>query len=173
VRIVHRLPYYVEQTTLAVRGEVLRVRPFQIIVWVSIGLREMPDWDARTPHLPAILDPGNNHNLSISQNQLVRWAGIRPELLRPLGVVRERGMHVPLHAARAWLHRNVPGTREIDRRQPHPLVLERGIAVYPEGEASAPRLPLLGLRALTNTGLYTAIDGARQEVSIRTARPWW
>jgi hypothetical protein len=158
---------------LSVRGEAVRVRPYQIIVWVSIGPRRDSAWDPRTPHFPAILDPGNNHNLLIYASQLLRWAGIRPESLPLLGALRERGRRVPLYAATVWLHRNLPGTRDVGEREPYPLILEDGIAVDPDEGASAPHLPLLGLRALTDNRLRTMIDGERRRLSIRTGAPWW
>ena len=40
-----------------------------------------PDWDARSPIFPALLDTGNNHNFSIQQSQITRWAGIQPQYL--------------------------------------------------------------------------------------------
>jgi hypothetical protein len=53
--------------------------------------------------------------------------------------------------------------------EPHPLKLQQGIAVYPED--IGPRLPVLGLRALTQNQLHVAIDPERMRVSIRT--PDW
>jgi hypothetical protein len=54
------------------RGERVKIRPFQIIVHVSLS--DIPIWDPRTPLIPALLDTGNNHNFSIQEHQLVRWA---------------------------------------------------------------------------------------------------
>jgi hypothetical protein len=170
---LHRLPYFRAPTTVSVAGDSVRVRPFQIIVWVSIGLRPGRTWNPRTPRFPAILDPGNNHNFLIFTTQLMHWAGIRPVLLPLLGAVRERGRRMPLRAATLWLHRNVPGTREPSTASPHPLDLTDGIAVDQHEGVSAPHLPLLGLRALTHNRLYTVIDGDRLQVSICTRRRWW
>ena len=52
MKILNRLPYSNEQTTVNVREEVVRVRPYQIVVWVSLhknvkGTREA---DERKPH---------------------------------------------------------------------------------------------------------------------------
>ena len=148
----------------------MAVRPYQIIVWVSVSIRELLEWDARTPRLPAILDPGNNHNFSISRGHLLRWAGIDSKLLDLLGEIRERGQKLPLHAAALWLHSNRPGTREVQPdAAPCRLTLTKGLALYPD--ATGARLPLVGLRALTQNHLYLTIDGQQRSASLRT--PDW
>jgi hypothetical protein len=45
-----------------------------------------------------------------------------------------------------------------------------GIAIYPD--EAAPRLPVLGLRALTDNRLYLAIDTDRRLLSLLTM-DWW
>ena len=50
------------------------------------------------------------------------------------------------------------------------LRLARGIAIHPASEAY-PRLPLLGLRAILSNHLYLAVDGERQQATLRT--PDW
>jgi hypothetical protein len=101
--------------------------------------------------LPAVLDTGNNHNFSIGHSHLVRWAGIQPRGLRQLRAVRERGKRIPLHAARLWLHPNVPGKRQVAGVEPIPLKIEEGIAIYPDGDA--PRLPVLELSSISDAEL--------------------
>lgn len=170
MRILNRLPYFAERSTLSVRGEEQRVRAYQIIVWVSINLQDLLDWDQRLPALPAILDTGNNHNLSIGRGQLMRWAGIQPEALEKRGSLRDRGQHIPLHAATLWLHANQAATREPRRNHtPYRIHLRQGIAIYPD--ENAPRLPVLGLRALTENRLHFSVDGRKQLVWLRT--PDW
>jgi len=88
MKILDRLPYFPEHRTLSVRGEAVQVRPYQIVIWVSVNIARLREWDSRTPAFPAILDPGNNFNFSIFQSQLIRWAGIRPELLKFLGRIK-------------------------------------------------------------------------------------
>jgi hypothetical protein len=61
VKILNRLPYFKVSTTVTVRGATVRIKPYQIIVWVSISPVDL-EWDPRTPVFPAILDTGNNHN---------------------------------------------------------------------------------------------------------------
>jgi len=169
VKLLNRLPYSTEGTTETLQGEAVRIRAFQIIAWVSLGLEENVQWDPRTPRFPVVLDTGHNHNLSIARGQLLRWAGMRPELLDHIGSIRERGQRVPLHAATVWLHRNVPGERRVRPAEPFLLEVEEGIAVYTDD--TAPRLPVLGLRALTLNKLHLAIDPEGRAVNLRT--PDW
>ena len=44
--------------------------------------------------------------------------------------------------------------------------MNEGITIYPEGAPNTPRLPLLGLRAISRNGLRIVIDGKRREVTI-------
>jgi hypothetical protein len=169
VKILERLPYSGDATLVSAPGASVRVKPYQIVVAVSVSLQALREWDPRMPGFPAILDTGNNHSLSISRGHLLRWAGLQPEALRIIGAMRERQQRIPLHAASVWLHRNRPGERVLKDQEPHPLKLQQGIAVYPDD--IGPRLPVLGLRALTQNQLHLAIDPERMSVSIRT--PDW
>lgn len=170
MRILDRLPYFAESTTVLLPNEVVRVKPHQIIAWVSVSIAQVLEWDARTPAFPAILDPGNNFNFSIFESQLIRWAGTRPELLRVLGYIRMQGKRYPRHAADLWLHPNIAGSRDRQPgREPFRLNLDRGIAVYPDTAPRPPHLPLVGLRGLTDNHLQLAIDGKHREVSLHTS----
>ena len=81
MKLLDRLPYSTEGSTETAPGEAVRIKPFQIIAWVSLGIEEIAQWDPRTPRFPVVLDTGHNHNLSIARGQLLRWAGIPPERL--------------------------------------------------------------------------------------------
>ncbi len=169
VKILDRLPYSSGPTVVSASGGTVRVKPYQIVVAISVGLQAEREWDSRVPAFPAILDTGNNHNLSVSQGHLLRWAGLQSESLRIIGAIRERQHRIPLHAASVWLHRNRPGERTLRDQEPQPLNLEEGIAIYPDD--IGPRLPVLGLRALTRNQLHLAVDPERMRVSLRT--PDW
>jgi hypothetical protein len=172
MKIVDRMPYFTRRTEVPVRGENVAVKPYQIIVWVSVGEAGELEWDPRTPLFPAVFDPGHNHNFGIFPSQLLRWAGIAPDALPLRGAVREGGTRMPLHSATVWLHRNKRGTRDV-RGEPYPMILEEGISLYPNEGEKAAHLPLLGLRALTDNNLVSTIDGDNQWVTIRTSRRWW
>ncbi len=169
MKILDRLPYSSDATFVSAPRGSMRVKPYQIVAAISVSLQALLEWDPHTPRFPAILDTGNNHNLSISRGHLLRWAGLQPEALRIIGAIRERQQRISLHAASVWLHRNRPGERALRDQEPHPLKLQQGIAVYPDD--IGPRLPVLGLRALTQNQLHLAIDPERMRVNLRT--PDW
>ncbi len=80
---------------------------------------------------------------------------------------------VALLAGNVWLHANEPGKRDTFSDQPPFCVqLDNGFAVA-SNRANAPRLPLLGLRALRWANLHSSIDGKNCHASIRTARRFW
>jgi hypothetical protein len=155
------LPYYAEKTNVSIRGEVVEVKAFQIIVWVSVSIPLIQDWDANIPRIPAILDIGNNHNFALSEEQMVRWAGLQPASLKLLKVMREKGERVPLHSASLWIHTDA---------DPFRLNVKGGIAVY---ESGAPRLPIFGPPSLTNNKPQTFIYGDTKQVLIRTPPKWY
>jgi hypothetical protein len=142
------------------------------MVWVSIlaGGRTEP----QPPRFPAILDIGHNHNFSIREQHLVQWAGIDPRSLTKLGEIRIGGDRLPLVEADVWLHPNRSGERDtFADRPPSCLELDQGIAVYPQAMTTAPRLPLLGLRALRRANLDLIVRCRARRVTIRTPRRFW
>jgi hypothetical protein len=170
-RILHRLPVLTRDDLTFMGQEQVRVRGYEIVVWVSLQPERSLDYDPRARRFPAILDTAHTHNFSIREEHLVRWAGLRREDLRSLGNLRHLGRRLPLHAADVWLHRNVPGQRDrLLDVPPYRLDLPRGIAVYP-ADSDFPRLPLLGLRALVTNNLLLSVDGDRSEVNLRS--PDW
>jgi len=175
VKILDRLPYSKKHSTLFVREEEVPVKPYQIIIWVSVAPASLQEWNPATPAFPAILDTGTNHNFVISRSHLVRWSGIHPEFLRRLGATRLDDKRLATREADIWLYSNFKGRPEYRRdRSPYRLNLNEGIIIRSDEEIGRPRLPLLGLRALTHNELVTTIDGAGLEVTIRKARKiWW
>ena len=174
MNILNRLPYSKKHSTLSVREEIVSVKPYQIIVWVSVAPVSLREWNSATPAFPAILDIGTNHNFVISRSHLIRWAGIQPEYLRALGATRLDDKRLVTREADIWLYSNLKG--RLENRQDMPpfrLNLTEGIIIRPDEEIGRIPLPLLGLRALTDSKLVTTINGARLEVTIRTARKMW
>ncbi len=167
--ILHQLPFSERSEEAAVGTERVRVRPYQILVWVSLSLKSVLELPPNASRFPAILDTGHNHNLSIRHQHLVRWAGIDPAQVPQLGNVREGGRRAALHALNAWLHPNEPGQRDrLADRPAYCLELPQGVTVYPD-EANFPRLPLLGLRALVHNRLHLVLDPERCLVNLRTS----
>ena len=169
--VLRSLPYFPTETAIVLGSERIAVRRYQIIVWLSIaGIGDdEPPTDPRRFH--AILDTGHNDNFAISPRQLRDWVGIAWAGL-PLepGVERRyQTIPVPHRRANLWLHPNQFGWRdEFDPGLPPVLLeLDAGIAVYGDGEQVGvtattgligPRLPLLGLRALTTSRLRLRVE---------------
>jgi hypothetical protein len=172
--ILRDLPFFDNPTEAEFDGRYIPIKSDQIMVWVGITEGNQHEFDPRRPCFPAILDTGLSHNFSIRSEHLIRWAGLDPRWIRREGDVQIGEEIVPLYEADVWLHPNARG--KPDRAvgiEPFRLDLDRGIAVYPPTMSHAPRLPLLGLRALRVAGLHLTIDGRRCVVTLRTARRFW
>lgn len=155
------LPYFSEKTHITVKSEVVEVKAFQIIVWVSIARKQVPEWNPTLPKFPAILDIGTTHNFVLTNDHLTRWSGIDAASLQELGRVRINRTKSPLHSAGLWLYTD---------GAPFKLRIDDGVAVC---DGDWPRLPILGLRALTNSKLQTFIYGDTKQVLIRTPPKWY
>jgi hypothetical protein len=168
-KILDRLPSTDTLGSVVVRGEQVSVLAHQIIVWVSLSPREALQLDEGSPRIPAILDTGNTFGFSIAEEQLVRWCGLSPQLLKVLGPIFINRQPLNRHAADVWLHRNRPRKRDAFRNQPFRLELRDGIALYPADPLIlTPRLPLLGLRAIDENQLRFTINGRKRTVSLST-----
>jgi hypothetical protein len=164
-----RLPIAEQSSLISIFGEWLKLRPYQIVIQVSIS--PFREWDSRTPIIPALIDTGLNHHFSIQGHHLSRWAGIHPESLSSLGEMREGGRTAGLRRAYVWIHRNRRGHRDLRDAEPFSLSLREGIAIYPADGSNYPRMPLLGLRAILKNKLKLTIDGRREHASLRS--PLW
>jgi hypothetical protein len=172
--VLRRLPFFETPTAMSVRSERLTIKPYQIIVWVSLAVREQKELQPNTPRFPAVLDIGLSHNFSISEELLQRWSGLHPRSLRALGRARLSGLPADIRDVEVWLYPNQPGQRDrFSNQPPFRLMLEEGIAVYPRNTPNAPRLPLLGLRGLCWMNLQLALDCRACHVSLRTPRRFW
>ena len=113
-RLIDGLPIPERPSEVVVRGERIRLRAHQIIVWVAISRRLDEPPRPTTAPFPAILDTGHTLSLSLQERHLIEWAGFRPDVLPPFGAARdrERGRRVELRAATIWVYRNQRGSRE-------------------------------------------------------------
>lgn len=171
--LLDRMPVSELATEVVVRGQRVRVRRNQIIVWVTIKFSQQEGRNPRVAPFPAILDTGYTHTFAIQERHLVEWAGLTPDVLPVIGAAREQGRRVSLHATDIWVHRNHPGSHDrLTADRPYPVSAVQGIAVFPTG-LDFPRLPLLGLRAITENGLVLKVNGHRREATLRTAYNWW
>ncbi len=157
--IIDRLPFADRPHLVTVRGEAVDVYRNQIIVWISID-------DVLRP-LPAILDTGHGHNLSIGEGQLKRWSGASLKRIGELAIGHQR---VVQYAAGVRVHRNVPGRAAL-RGGSFPLEMPQGISVFEDRDA--PRLPLIGLRTIVANKLILVIDGDRRQATLRTKGWLW
>lgn len=160
-------------TEVTVRGERVRARSDQIVLWVSLTNIQVTTLSPSATPFPVVLDTGHTHSFSIQARHLVNWAGLQPDSLQVKGAVRDRGQRLNLHAAKVWVHPTERGSWERLANAPaYPLTATRGIAVYPPG-SDFPRLPILGLRAITDNKLVLVVDGRKRQATLRTAFRWW
>jgi hypothetical protein len=168
MKILDRLPIPRERSSLQFGDRYLTVHRNQILVWVSVHLSGVVEPEQNIPRFPALLDTGNNLGFSVQDRHLRDWAGVGPGLLEPLRDIEVNGQVVRLRKATVWLHPNVPGRQDaaVDRR-PFRLEMGKGIAVYaPDADPPGPRLPLLGLPALLDSGLDFWLDPERRHVTV-------
>lgn len=168
--ILRQLPFFDEETTAAAPDGPVVVRAYQMVVWVSVTRKGIADLSAAALRVPAVLDTANNHNFSLQEDHLARWACLDIPSIPRFGQVWIGGQTVPLLELNVLLHCNRPGKRDdVGRGNPYCLELPEGLAVYPRGVRSVARLPTLGLRALVRSRLQLLVDGKRQCVSLRTS----
>ena len=168
MKILDRLPFSQGPSEVSTPDGIAEVKPYQIVVIVSLVARDLLDLPQGSPRFPAILDTGTNHNLSVRTEHFERWARLR---LRQRGKVRIQGDDVPLVAGSVWIHPNRPGTHRLTEGQAIRLEMRDGLIVYPETAPNPARLPILGLRALVRNHLKLIIDGRHREVTLKT--PSW
>jgi len=65
MKILDRLPFSETRTEVWTPDQLVTVKPYQVIVTVSLAVRELIELDPGLPRFPAILDTGNNHNFAI------------------------------------------------------------------------------------------------------------
>ena len=74
MKILDGLPFSERPTVVTTPDGIMEVKPYQIVVIVSLAARGIMDLPRDTPRFPAILDTGMNHNLSIRTEHFERWA---------------------------------------------------------------------------------------------------
>jgi hypothetical protein len=166
MKILNRLPFSQGPSVVWTPDGIAEVKPYQVVVMVSLAARGFMDLPEGSPRFPAILDPGTNHNFSIRREHFERWVRLR---LPRRGKVRIRGDEVPLLTGSIWIHPNRPGTRDLAEGPPILLEMREGIIIYPEDAPNPARLPILGLRALVKNNLKLIIDGKRRVVTLKTS----
>ena len=170
--ILRRLPFFEQSSSIFVQGAAARVKAHQIVAWASLTATNVRTPEPGCPRFPVIIDTGNTQRFSIKASHLRHWAGTESRALFRLGTTQHGGTLFPLHAARLWIYRNQPHERDAFMEMaPYLLEMRKGIVVYPDNAPLAPRLPLLGLRALRENRLHLHLDAERGRVSLRS--PDW
>jgi len=160
--ILDRCPFYDEATEVDTLSGPVLIRSYQIVVWVGLSVR-----GSLSHPFPAILDTGHSHNFSIKEEHLELWTGLHAHEIQTIGHARVNKQLVELKDAAVAFYQNTPGERDALReKSPHLLKLSEGIAVHRTSDPFAPRLPLLGMRALARNRLRITIDGDRKEISL-------
>lgn len=98
-RLLDCVPFLADASEISFRGERIRVRANQILLWISLTERDVKNSNPRAIPFPAILDTGFNHSFAIQQRHLNEWAGIRPDAMGSVSNLRDRGQRIPLHGA--------------------------------------------------------------------------
>jgi hypothetical protein len=171
--ILNDQPIPSRDTVTFIGTEQIRVRADQIIVWVSLTVRNVLIGNPDMRRFPALLDTGMNHYFALQERHLEEWAGLRASDLVTVGSVRDRGQDLSLYAVSLFLFPIIAHNTDVDAGQvPIRMALPRGIAVYPTAGAF-PRLPLLGLKAILHNRLRLIVSGDRRRVTLRTPRRCW
>lgn len=172
-RLLDRAPIPRESSEIVVGGERVRIRANQIIVWLSLTARPTQELNPMVRDFPAVLDTGHTHTFSIQSRHLAQWAGLSIDSLPVTGTVRERGRRITRRAARIWIRPSAAGSQaRLADVRPFLLTNFEGIAVYPP-DLMFPRLPILGLGAISDNRLVLIVNGRRREATLRTAYRWW
>ena len=166
MKILNRLPLSESHSSVPTPDGIAEVKPYQIVVMVSLAPRKLMELPEGSPRFPAILDTGNNHNFSIRKEHFERWARVR---IGERGRVRSGGNELPLLAGSVWIHPNQPGRSYLWDKPPFRREMQERLIIYPEVAPNPSRLPVLGLRALVRNRLKLIIDGNRREVTLKTS----
>lgn len=180
-RLIRKLPFSSRPAWLSIEGARIKVPSYAIVLWVRIGERRLASPDEKAPIIPALLDTGFNDNFAIREEQLRDWAGVDPRLFVKLRTQEhERGI-IDRRVANVWLYPNVPTTMDPGKGRPLLLELDDGIFVFRRPTKTVdlpandfrPRLPLIGMRALTRNRLSVSLDCDRRRVDVRLPRRLW
>lgn len=149
--VINRIPVPgLERNVLLPSGQLIAIRRFQPVVWISISLPAVADLPLSTASFPAVIDTGFNQTLLIQDRHLEQWAGIRAADLRvfPSESAQYGGQVWRFRIADIWLRPNIAGQAEVEPQSPaYCLETHPGILVLSLSEREQ-RLPVLGMRAL-------------------------
>ncbi len=166
MKVIDRLPISEQVWKVSTPDGEDVVKPYQIIVFVSITAKNIRELPHDSPRLPVVLDTGHNYNFAIRRAQLERWSSLA---LPRTGQIEVGGSIIPLLAANLWIHPNREGTIEPNVAPAFLLEVKEGIAAYPPIVANPARLPILGLRGIIRNGLKLTLEGAARDLSLESS----
>src|SRR4051812_19754120 len=123
MKILDRLPFSEDRGEVTAPDGIVLVRPYQIIVMVSVAPQQWTELPEGVPRFPAILDTGTNHNFALRRDHFDRWSRL---ILPRVGQIWVGHHELPLLAANVWIYPNRPGTNETGDRPPYKLELAEG-----------------------------------------------
>jgi hypothetical protein len=174
--LLRNVPFRETGQIIQVRETNVEIKPFQILIWVTLCQKNELAFDNHSSVFPAVFDSGFNGTFCIREEQLRFWAGFDRRVFPALRAMRTNRGSAVVHKADLWLHGNTPGTFRPSGRDQFRLELNRGILVMPPLDPSVPNdlrpsLPLLGMHAFHRNDLRLVIDFKRQFVCLK--KPRW
>lgn len=138
------------------------INAYQAVVTVYLSIR-----GHLTTAFPAFIDPGHNHNFSISEKHLRDWLGIDPTTLPILGSIPFGDERVPLVGVDVLLLRNKKSTNSVNPADPYTFSFskDKGIMVHKTYDHP---LPSLGMRGIMRNDLKLLFDGKGKSFSLST-----
>jgi len=121
-----------------------------------------------------VFDTAFNDCLLMQKSHFFDWAGAaRLQLPNPTGSLdlpyydkRGKPIQAPLYPVDVWVHRNVPRSAdELLPEEPFRLELPSGVTVVPDS-IGKPRLPILGLLAITKSPVEAIVHGEQEYFSL-------
>lgn len=181
--LIDELPFFGDKRDIKLPdGEPEKLKANQILLWMSIRPKGSSRPNASAPRFPVIFDSGLNISMTMRRSHFLKWVD---HMQREQAYVRSgrtscNGRNVSLFSVEAWLYRNAPDTNDqILNQAPNRIVLAEGLGVYDETKSPeeflivdklskdpGPRLPTLGILAITANQLSIHIDGKRRRVRI-------
>ena len=103
VHILDDLPYFDEMTDASFDHKVVKVKAYQIIVWMSLtrplSIEAFLGLDPPPRRFPAVLDTGLSHNFLMREEHLHEWANQSLQDFSMLRQMKVNGVPVPLYEA--------------------------------------------------------------------------
>lgn len=168
LQVVEQLKYAsTTQRNVAIDGcPIIDIYHHQIVLVASLSRADVLELPNDVQRFPVVLDSGFNGTVLIKEDHLRHWAGISKAELEPKTTLNFEETEISVREATLWLYLNVPLSRtKYLNSPPVQFEIDPGIFVAPNDFPR--RLPLLGLKTLTDLGANVLMDCANEYASIR------